>query len=427
MPKLVRQHRRCWALIPMPADAPLLPYRILDLTTDRAWLTGKILADLGADVIKVERPGGDPGRFRGPYAGDEPSPESSLAWWAHNRGKRSVTLALDTADGRKIFLKLVATADAVVESFDPGQLEAWHLGWQDLAVVNPGIVLTRVSPFGQSGPYANFKANDLILAAIGGPAWMAGDEDRPPVRTTTPQYWLHAAAEAAVHTEVAIYYAATAGQGQQIDVSAQLAAVRTLMNAFSFPRIDGTMLRRTTFGSPGPSAPYRQIFRSIDGHVMVNVGFGLGLPGYLRWMTSEGFNVPGWLSDLPGDLGPEVLARQPANFGERVSNILDEFFATRSKRVLTRESLERRLMLVPINNTADIMRDEHLAAREYFTEVQHDSEIVTYPTVWAHMGGTPLADTVRAPHVGEHTRSILIDGLGLNTEEVAVYTNAGVI
>ena len=147
----------------------------------------------------------------------------------------------------------------MLESFRPGQLEDYGLGYDVLAAARPAVVLTRVSPFGQDGPYARFAASDLILAAIGGAAWMAGDADRAPVRISTPQYFLHAAAEAAVHTCAALYHAAATGQGQQIDVSAQLATVRTLMNAVPYPHTDGRVLERSTFGAPNAVVPYRSV------------------------------------------------------------------------------------------------------------------------------------------------------------------------
>jgi crotonobetainyl-CoA:carnitine CoA-transferase CaiB-like acyl-CoA transferase len=417
-----------------PADAPspagaLAPYRVLDLTTDRSWLTGKLLADLGADVIKVEPPGGDPGRLKGPYAHDVASPENSLQWWGFNRGKKSVTIDLASADGRVLFLRLVASAHAVLESFEPGQLEKWGLGLDDLLEVNRRIVLTRVTPFGQTGPFAHFKANDLVLAAIAGPVWMTGDVDRPPVRTSTPQYFQHAAAEAAAHTTMALYHAAITGQGQQIDVSAQLAASRTTMNALAHPFIDGQILQRSTFGEPTAAAPYRSIFRCADGYVMASVGFGPGLAGVVGWLRAEGFPLPAFLGDLTDeDFGPTLLEKQPPDFPLRVSDVLDEFFATRGKQELTEQALVHRLMLVPINNVADIYQDVQLNSRGQFQPVEHEGrEPVSYPTKWVHMTGTPLISTGRAPHIGEHNRQILTDELGVPGPEMVLYQEAGVV
>ncbi|MCU1690525.1 MAG: CoA transferase [Jatrophihabitantaceae bacterium] len=411
------------------AAGALAPYRVLDLTTDRAWFTGKLLADLGADVVKVEPPGGDPGRVKGPYAGDIASPENSLQWWAFNRGKRSITLDLASADGRGLFLALVSTAHAVLESYEPGQLERWGLGLDVLLDTNPSIVLTRITPFGQTGPYAHLKATDLILAAIAGPAWMAGDSDRPPVRTSTPQYFQHAAAEAAVHTNAALYHAASTGVGQQIDVSAQLAASRTTMNALATPFIDGTILQRSTFGEPVPAQPYRSIYHCADGNIMATVGFGPGLKGYLGWLRAEGVTLPAFLEDLTDDdFGPTLLEKQPPEFPTRVSEVLAEFFATRGKQDLTTQALVHRLMVVPINNVADIYDDVQLNSRDYFQPVEHDGrDPVLYPSTWVHLTQTPLASNGRAPRIGEHNTEILVGELGVDPADMALYQEARVV
>jgi crotonobetainyl-CoA:carnitine CoA-transferase CaiB-like acyl-CoA transferase len=410
-----------------PAAGALSPYRVLDLTTERSWLTGKLLADLGATVTKVEPPGGDPGRLRGPYAGNRAGPENSLAWWAYNRGKRSVTLALDTADGRELFLRLAAQADAVLESFRPGQLEEYGLGHDVLAGVAPGLVLTRVSPFGQDGPYAQFAASDLILAAIGGAAWMAGDSDRAPVRISTPQYFLHAAAEAAVHTAAALYHAAVTGAGQQIDVSAQLATVRTLMNAVPYPHTDGRVLERSTFGAPSAVVPYRSVYPCADGYIVASVTFGPGLAGYLAWLRAEGIPVPGFLEVL-GDPGRDPAPDQPPEFPGRVCDLLAAFFADRGKHALAEQALAHRLMLVPINTLADVRADPQLAARGYFREVQHDGrDAVAYPSTWAHLSRTPIADTPRAPAVGADNEAVWLGEAGLDAGELRACQLAGTI
>jgi crotonobetainyl-CoA:carnitine CoA-transferase CaiB-like acyl-CoA transferase len=409
--------------------AALSPYRILDLTTERSWLTGKLLADLGATVTKVEPPGGDPGRLRGPYAGDTASAEASLQWWAYNRGKRSVTLAIDTADGRDLLLRLVARSDALLESFRPGQLEDYGLGYGVLAGVNPRLVLTRVTPFGQEGPYARFAANDLILSALGGAAWMTGDTDRAPVRISAPQYFLHAAAEAAAHTAAALYHAAVSGSGQQVDVSAQLATVRTLMNTVAHPTTDGQIPQRATFGNPSPGQPYRSLFRCSDGYVMAAVGWGPGLAGYLAWLRAEGVDLPGFLTDFgPDGPGRDPAADQPPDFPDRVSDVLAAFFAARGKHKLTEQALDYRLMLVPVNTMADVRSDPQLAARGYFRDVQHDGRgPVAYPSTWAHLSRTPIADTRRAPAVGEDNQAVWSGDLAISADELRGYQLAGTI
>src|SRR3990170_3305135 len=164
------------------AEGMLSPYRVLDLTDEKGLLCGKILGDLGADVIKIERPGGDPARRIGPFYHDEPHPEKSLFWFAFNTSKRGITLNIETADGQEIFKRLVQTADFVIETFPPGYLAKLGLGYSDLEKINPGIILVSITPFGQTGPYKDWKGADIVAWATGGDMAPWGEPDRPPIR-----------------------------------------------------------------------------------------------------------------------------------------------------------------------------------------------------------------------------------------------------
>ena len=143
-------------------------YRILDLTDEKAFLCGRALSDFGAEVIKVEKPGGDPSRLKGPFYHDSGDPEQNLTWFAFNANKKSITLDIETPEGQAIFKKLVKNADVVIESFQPGYLDKLDLGYQSLCEVNPGIILASISGFGQEGPYRDFKAPDIVARALGG-------------------------------------------------------------------------------------------------------------------------------------------------------------------------------------------------------------------------------------------------------------------
>jgi len=143
----------------------LSPYRVLDLTTERGLLCGQMLADLGADVIKVEPPGGSLARRLGPFVGDEPHPERSLVWWAYNRNKRGITLDLEQGEGQQLLRRLAAHADFLIESDAPGTLAARRLGPADLAAVNSRLIYISISPFGQTGPKAHDAASDLATEA----------------------------------------------------------------------------------------------------------------------------------------------------------------------------------------------------------------------------------------------------------------------
>jgi crotonobetainyl-CoA:carnitine CoA-transferase CaiB-like acyl-CoA transferase len=174
----------------------LSPYRVLDLGPERGLLCGQMLADLGADVIHVEPPTGSPARRQGPFAGDVEDPERSLTWWAWARNTRSVVLDFTDADDRRRLLDLVRDAHFLVESYTPGTLQAHGLDYDTLAAVNPRLVYVSITPFGQDGPKAAWRATDLTILAAGGPLVLTGDADRPPVRLPVPQAYLHAAAHA---------------------------------------------------------------------------------------------------------------------------------------------------------------------------------------------------------------------------------------
>lgn len=208
----------------------LSPYRVLDLTDSRAELGPMILADLGADVVKVEPPGGSPSRMAPPLAHGAGGPES-IRFHVFNRNKRSVTCDLESAEGRDAFLGLVRGADFVVENAAPGAMAAMGVGFEALRAANPSVVHVAITPFGQDGPYARHATTDLTLAAMGGMMALNGDRDRPPVRITVPQTWYHAAAESAAAALVAHRLRQASGEAQFVDVSVQASVFWTGLNA----------------------------------------------------------------------------------------------------------------------------------------------------------------------------------------------------
>ena len=205
----------------------LSPYRVLDLTDERGILCGKILADLGADVVQVEPPGGSAARNIGPFYHDEVPPEKSLFWWAYAANKRGITLNLHTADGAELLKGLVKDAHFLIESFPPGYLEGLGLSYEELRAISPGLVMVSITPFGQDGPYAGYKAPDIVGMAMGGLMYLTGDPDRAPVRVGFPQFHLHGSAAAAAGAMIAHTHRALTGEGQHVDVSCQQAVAKT--------------------------------------------------------------------------------------------------------------------------------------------------------------------------------------------------------
>ena len=192
---------------------PLGPYRVLDLTEGGFNWCGKVLADLGADVVKIEPPGGSPTRSAGPFVDGEPGPDRSLFWAAYCANKRGVTMDLESVAGREQLRQLARESDILIESFRPGFMGDRDLGFDDLADINPWLVYTSITPYGQTGPYVQHEAPDLVAWSMGGMQYICGDADRPPVRISAPQAELHAAAQAAAGTMAAFWHRQKSGEG----------------------------------------------------------------------------------------------------------------------------------------------------------------------------------------------------------------------
>ena len=208
----------------------LSPYRVLDLTDHRGELAGMVFGDLGADVIRVESPVGSEARRRAPLIDSWPEGERSLQFRAFNRNKRSIALDLERADDRKRFVELAAGSDFVIESAPPSMLDARDLGFEVLRKVNSRIVFVQVTPFGNDGPYADYPAADLTIAALGGPMSLQGTAERAPVRVSVPQVWRHTGAEAAAAALIAHARMLRTGEAQFVDVSAQATMTWTMLN-----------------------------------------------------------------------------------------------------------------------------------------------------------------------------------------------------
>ena len=269
--------------MPAPLTSPpmLSPYRVLDLTDHRGQMAGFILAALGAEVVAVEPPGGSPARRRGPCADGPDGP--SLEWWAYNRGKSSVVA--HPGD----LVELVRDADVVIESADIGSGPSYA----ELAAINPGIVHVSITPFGSTGPKAGWAATDLTLCAAGCQMALTGDTDRPPVRTTVPQAWLHASAEAAVGALLALAQRARFGLGQHVDVSAQVAIMQAGIPGVLFAPNDNPPLGRTAGGILYGPFRLQFVYPAADGHVSITLLFGDTIGPYtarlMRWVCEEGF------------------------------------------------------------------------------------------------------------------------------------------
>jgi len=422
-------------------DSLLGGYRVLDLADEKGLLCGKFLGDLGADVIKIEPPGGDLARNIGPFYKDIPDREKSLYWWAYNTSKRGITLNIETADGQEIFKRLVKTADVVIESFLPGYMDSLVLGYTALSEMNPGIIMTSITPFGQTGPYRDYKAPDIVGCCLGGLAYIAGDTDRPPCRVSFPQAYLLAGNHAAGGTLAALRYRELSGEGQYVDVSMQEAVVWTLMGVIQhWDLLKYNMVRagvwRTFFIGPRyPTRVMRFCYPCKDGYVGFLIAGGLlaaiSMPAMVEWLAEEG--MLGAFEPMKDWGYDEWLVRDVISMSreevDAEEDTLIRFFATKTRAELYEQVLKRRIILYPVSTTKDVAENIQLKEREFWVEVEHPElgETMTYVGAPYKMIETPWRISRCAPLIGEHNQEIYEGELGISKEEVRLLKEARVI
>jgi benzylsuccinate CoA-transferase BbsE subunit len=406
--------------------------RVLDLTDDKGFFCAKILADLGADVIKIETPGGDPARRIGPFYKDDPDPEKNLHWFAYNLNKRGITLDIETEEGRALFKKLVEKADFVIESFSVGTLEGLGLGYETLRAINPRVILTSITPFGQTGPYKDYQGSDLIGMAMGGLAYITGNAGESPVRMSFPQSTLLASAEAAAATMIAHYRRETTGQGQWVDCSIQASVAGKLSNAVPTWELSRSILKREgshMFGR-GAKLKMRLLWPCKDGYVTFAI-----MGGKLGAKSNQ--TVAQWI--IEADMAPESfqqidwpaldIAKQTQEDQDRLEAVVGAFFATQSKAEIYRRANEEGVLLCVQSSCGDILENEQLRSREFWVQVDHPElgASLTYPGPFLKATRTPPSIRRRAPLIGEHNAEIYGGELGLSEGEIAGMKKASVI
>lgn len=402
-------------------------YRVLDLADEKGLMCGKLMGDMGADVIKIERPGGDPARCIGPFYHDEEDKEKSLFWFALNTSKRGITLDLDKSEGQEIFRRLARTADFVIETFPPGYMTSRGLGYPDLEKLNPGIIMVSITPFGQDGPYRDFKASDLVLWATGaGPCMRSfGDADRPLFRISQhPQTYFHAGTEAVVGAMVALNHRGRSGEGQHVDVS-----IQECMSFFPVGDWDLNRRHRPRGLSMLP-VKVRHIWPCKDGYVMWRYTGGPNAVRHsiplVKWMAEEGM-ADEWLKDF--DWQNFSHFNTPQEVIDRMEEQTIRFFMSHTKAEMMAGAIKHRIMLYPVAAANDIAESPQLAAREFWEEVEHPElgTTIRYPGRWANASETPPTISRRAPRVGEHNQEVYGQELGMSAESIAGLRQAGVI
>ena len=412
----------------------LNPYRVLDLTTERGLLCGQILADLGADVIKIEPPGGSPARKLGPFYQDQEDAENSLYWWAYNRNKRGVTLDITRSEGRDILRRLAQGAKFLIESDNPGTLAKYGLSYDELAADNPGLIYVSITPFGQDGPKASYADSDLIILASSGPLVITGDEDRPPVRLSVPQGYLHASAAAAPAALIALYESHRSNRGQHIDISAQQAAAQATQSTILSAPLNDAETRRMAGGAKMGPLEIRLLWPAKDGHVSIAYLFGSAFAHFTKrlmdWIYEEGFcdkevQQMDWV-----DMGGGLFGGDPKTLEdyERLKLIVEDFTKTKTKAELFQNALGRGLLVAPVTTIDEVVESKQLESRQYWTTVDHEEigKAFAYPGPFAKFSEQPISYKRRSPKIGEHNAEVYAE-LGLDAQALTELHSKGII
>ena len=422
----------------METESLLEGCRVLDLTDEKGLFAGKILGDFGADVIKIEKPGGDAVRRFGPfYAGSE-DPEKSLFWFATNTSKRGITLDIEKSEGQAIFRKLAETADVILESFKPGYLDGIGLGYAELVKIKPDIILTSITGFGQTGPYAQYETTDLVGAAMGGLARILGDLGSAPVRMGyVSQAHFHAGMQGAMSSVMAYYHKELTGEGQQVDVSMQDAVTLTLMNAVEiFDLLKANLVGMGQYFISVRPEPAGLLFTKMihpckDGHVVYMFGGGAfggtveSSREFVKWANEEGMALELKDFDFATAWDASKITQEECN---QWNAPIQEFVKGKTKAELWNQAVKRKIMLAPCNRIEDIVRDPQLEARGFWEEVEHPelNRNITYPGAPLKMDQTPWRIVRRAPLIGEHNEEIYRE-IGLPSEEIEALKRKAII
>ncbi len=383
----------------------LQDYRIIDLTNRYGVLGTRILAGLGAEVICVEPPGGDPMRRMGPTYEDASRPDvepTSLYWYQMNAAKKSIIIDLASAVGREQFTDLLDGADVLFESGSRRTLEEIDFSWDALHRRHPKLVYTTISPFGLGGPRSGWKGGDLIAMAAGGLLSLCGDPDRAPLRPTAEQASAQGALQAVVGTLIALRARGRGAGGQRVDVSMQEAITNTLGNSQAFYAMEGVIDKRAGGGRASGATGTRLIFPCADGHIAY-LRSPATIPLLHKWMLDEGFE-PGFDPDFwsrRNVVGKEAPSKEEV---QALESRFEAFFADRTKMELYEEGQERGTQICPVATVPDILANRQLAQRDYFQDVEHPEwgRSFTYPGPPFKMSASPWRAGPAAPSPGQH-------------------------
>lgn len=391
--------------------------RVLDLTHHVAGpYCAKLLADFGADVVKIERPEGDIARSMPPFFNDEAHPDKSLLFAYLNTGRRSVTLNLKTSTGKALLERLAADSDIVVENFAPRVLPSLGLDYPALRRINPALVMVSISNFGQTGPYRDYKAADIVHYALGGLMYIFGSAEREPLKHALRQTQFKAGANAATAALIGHCHQQFNGEGQHIDISIQECVTSALRDTTSLYTYAGSIRQRQpAYTGDMPRSPVP----TADGYI-VPIHFG----GAVDWNGVADF------IDEPA-LKDDSFATPESRFAnaKALQDALEAGMSRWRKFELMREAHKRRGHIYGVvHSPAETLASEQYKARGYFADIEHPAfGKATYPGAPFIMSATPWRAASPAPELGQHNEAILCGKLGLSLSELNLLRASGVV
>lgn len=399
--------------------------RVLDLAGPSGVYCGRLLGGLGAEVIRVEPPGGDSSRSTAPFCEVDGSRQASLSLFDEhfNAGKLGITLDVEQPEGRELFRRLAASSAIVIETFKPGFLKTIELDYESLRAANPAIVLVSITPFGQSGPYSEFEGDELIAQASGGLLWMCGWPDRPPVMMGGWPAMHQASAEAAAASVMALYEAEESGQGRHVDVSAQACMPLTLMTSM-FDFFYTKARRQPRIGNHQPR-PLNGMFACQDGYLDFRFR---GRPGQWERLVAW-IGEFGMAEDLGEDRWRDYDYRDQPAHTRHINEVFQRFLMGLTREEAMDRGQRAGYEVGAVYSAEDLLHDPQLEARGFWIDLEHDQlgRPIRYPGGPYVLSETPWRLDRRAPRLGEHNSDVFCGLLGLSISELDGLRVRGVV
>jgi len=384
-------------------DTTLPGYRVLDLTDEKGMHCSRLLADMGAEVSRIERAAG--GSARTPFI------------IANNLGKRSVTLNLEVKPGQELLRRLVKTADVIVESYPPGYLESLGLGYPELSRLNPRLVMASITGFGQSGPYRDCKADDMVASALGGQMSICGEPQLPPLKPFGHQAYYSACLFGAIGIMLALRHRYDSGKGQHLDISIQECVAATLDHVLVRYFYQGDVAKRQ--GSLHWNNAFR-IFPCRDGYILLSL--------FRQWQT-----LVAWLDDegMAEDLTDQRWLDREKQLAERehIIQVLERWAKSHTVAELVEKGQAMRFPWAAVSSISELVENPQLKERHFFIEIEHpeSGQKLKFPGAPCQLSRSSWQVGTRVPAHGEHNMEVYQGELELSESEIDALTKERVI